>query len=172
MKHPKVKKPRRRHRLNIKKFAVIVLVLGCAATLIALAAKANQETAISKTDIKAGEDIEASQSAPDATKNAKQGAPDKTQKTDLTNPLKGRMIVVDAGHGGFDPGAIGINGTYESEINLAIAKYLETEFKSCGAKVIMTRNDDSGLGTTQDESLEERRQIIEQTVRILSSAYI
>lgn len=33
-----------------------------------------------------------------------------------------RCVVIDAGHGGFDPGKVGINGALEKDINLAIAK--------------------------------------------------
>ncbi len=54
-------------------------------------------------------------------------------------------IVVDAGHGGDDPGKIGINKVKEKDINLKIAKELEKLLKKEGIKVVMTRTDDSGL---------------------------
>lgn len=54
-------------------------------------------------------------------------------------------IVVDAGHGGDDPGKIGINKVKEKEINLKIAKELEKLLKKEGIKVVMTRTDDGGL---------------------------
>ena len=38
---------------------------------------------------------------------------------------KKKIVVVDAGHGGFDPGKVGINGAEEKDINLAIVKKLE-----------------------------------------------
>lgn len=61
--------------------------------------------------------------------------------------LKGKLIVIDAGHGSFkdynatqlDSGAVGPNNIKEKDINLAIAKYLQTELKNAGATVIMTR---------------------------------
>lgn len=62
------------------------------------------------------------------------------------NPLNGIKIAVDAGHGGSESGAIGCCGDQEKDINLAISKYLEQELKKRGAKVIMTRNDDSYVG--------------------------
>lgn len=54
-------------------------------------------------------------------------------------------IVVDAGHGGDDPGKIGITDVKEKDINLKIAKELEKLLKKEGIKVVMTRTDDGGL---------------------------
>ena len=54
-------------------------------------------------------------------------------------------VVVDAGHGGDDPGKIGTAGTLEKEINLAIAKRLEALLKQADVAVVMTRTDNNGL---------------------------
>lgn len=54
-------------------------------------------------------------------------------------------IVVDAGHGGIDPGKVGINGSYEKDINLAIARYLKEILEKKKCRVIMTRETDTGL---------------------------
>ena len=55
-----------------------------------------------------------------------------------------KIIVLDAGHGGHDPGAIGPHGTKEKDINLAIVLQLEKVFrKDKNYKVILTRNDDT-----------------------------
>ena len=54
-------------------------------------------------------------------------------------------VVVDAGHGGDDPGKIGTAGTLEKEINLAIAKRLEALLKQADVAVVMTRTDSNGL---------------------------
>ncbi|MGC8852733.1 MAG: N-acetylmuramoyl-L-alanine amidase, partial [Hydrogenobacter sp.] len=55
-----------------------------------------------------------------------------------------RTIVIDAGHGGHDPGAIGYRGIKEKDINLAIAKRLAEYLSQDGRfKVIMTRKDDT-----------------------------
>lgn len=60
-------------------------------------------------------------------------------------PLEGIRIAVDAGHGGKEICAIGGLGDSEKDINLAIAKELQSELKRRGAKVIMTRNSDIDL---------------------------
>lgn len=57
-------------------------------------------------------------------------------------PLNNIKIVVDAGHGGCEKGAIGCCGDCEKDINLAIAKNLQEELKSRGAHVHMTRDED------------------------------
>lgn len=54
-------------------------------------------------------------------------------------------VVVDAGHGGDDPGKIGINNAKEKDINLKIAKELKRLLEEEGVKVVMTRTDDDGL---------------------------
>ena len=65
-------------------------------------------------------------------------------------PLLGKVIVVDPGHGGRDPGTI--YGTiYEKDINLAIAKVLERILSEHGAIVYMVREDDSDLSSIYDQ---------------------
>jgi len=57
-----------------------------------------------------------------------------------------RLIVVDAGHGGKDPGAIGPGNVYEKDVTLALAKSLAAELrKRLGVKVLLTRSDDRFL---------------------------
>lgn len=52
------------------------------------------------------------------------------------------VIVVDPGHGGEDPGAVGPSGTKEKDINLKISKKLKDLLEDEGFKVILTRDDD------------------------------
>lgn len=54
-------------------------------------------------------------------------------------------VVIDAGHGGYDPGKIGINGALEKEINLQIAERVKTYLEASDIKVVMTREEDEGL---------------------------
>ena len=54
------------------------------------------------------------------------------------------VIVIDAGHGGEDPGALATTGAYESDCNLAIAVAMKTELESYeGVKVYLTRSEDA-----------------------------
>lgn len=67
----------------------------------------------------------------------------KEQKIFNTNkPLNKINIVIDAGHGGKELGAVGCCGNYEKEFNLKVSKYLAKELKLMGANVLMTRNYD------------------------------
>ncbi|HJO25493.1 MAG: N-acetylmuramoyl-L-alanine amidase [Myxococcota bacterium] len=66
-----------------------------------------------------------------------------------------RTVVVDAGHGGRDPGAIGISGIREKHVTLQVAKALGEELEERGFRVIYTRRDDRNL------SLEERTVVAE-----------
>ncbi len=52
------------------------------------------------------------------------------------------VVVIDPGHGGKDPGAIGVYGTQEKDITLAIAKKLKTLIEKLNVKVVMTREED------------------------------
>ena len=56
-----------------------------------------------------------------------------------------RTLVIDPGHGGIDSGAIGLDGTKESDINLAIALKLRAMAELYGMENIMTRQDDRTL---------------------------
>lgn len=55
-------------------------------------------------------------------------------------------IVIDAGHGGIDPGSIGYKTKIkESEVNLSVSLYLQKKLEEFGAKVTMTRTTNDGL---------------------------
>ena len=54
-------------------------------------------------------------------------------------------VVIDSGHGGNDPGKIGVDGSLEKEINLQIARRLKTYLEASDVTVVMTREDDRGL---------------------------
>ena len=56
-----------------------------------------------------------------------------------------KIILVDPGHGGADPGMIGVNGLEEKGINLSISLMLKEELETRGYTVIMTRDTDKGL---------------------------
>lgn len=54
------------------------------------------------------------------------------------------MIIVDAGHGGNDPGAVG-NGLQEKDLNLGAAEYMFKRLTDLGIPVVTTRNTDESL---------------------------
>ena len=54
-------------------------------------------------------------------------------------------VIIDAGHGGEDGGAIGVDGSYEKDINLCIAKKLADLLASRGITTVMTRSEDTLL---------------------------
>ena len=67
--------------------------------------------------------------------------------------LAGKRIVIDAGHGAHDPGAVGPNGVREKDINLATALKLQTELEKKGAIVTMTRSNDKFLQLSERTSI-------------------
>ena len=68
------------------------------------------------------------------------------------------IVVIDAGHGGKDPGCIGKNGTREKDIVLSVAKKLRAKLNDAGFKTYMTRNDDTYLKlATRAEIAEQRK---------------
>lgn len=63
----------------------------------------------------------------------------------LDGAIKNRVIVLDPGHGGPDPGAIGPNGTQEKTVTLDIAKRVKKLLEAQGAKVVMARSADTDV---------------------------
>lgn len=61
-------------------------------------------------------------------------------------------VLIDSGHGGIDPGKVGVNGAYEKDINLAISLYLKEELQQKGCEVVMTRETDTGLYSESDKN--------------------
>ncbi len=71
------------------------------------------------------------------------------KKANATEEVK-KVIVVDAGHGGNDPGKVSGNNVLEKDVNLQIATKLANELENAGYKVIMTRTEDNGLYKEDD----------------------
>ena len=82
-------------------------------------------------------------------------------------------VVIDAGHGGTDPGKVGVNDALEKDINLQIAKKLQEELESRGISVLMTREEDKGLydedaDNKQVQDLKRRVELINETAPVLA----
>lgn len=78
-----------------------------------------------------------------------------TQEPDTLPPDTGSekyCIVIDPGHGGIDPGMLGVNNTIEKEINLAVSYMLKEELESEGMEVVLTRTTDDGLYSESDSN--------------------
>lgn len=83
-------------------------------------------------------------------------------------PLQGKVIAIDSGHGGLDPGSL-YNDIYEKDITLSIGKYLEKYLSEMGATVIMTRTSDNDLSNgvknhRKKADFDERIKIINQNI--------
>lgn len=79
-----------------------------------------------------------------------------------------KTIVIDVGHGGEDPGKVGIGGVLEKDLNLQIAQKVRKRLEADGYRVVMTRETDVGLyeeGTANKKAqdLQNRCRIIEET---------
>lgn len=82
-------------------------------------------------------------------------------------------VVLDAGHGGDDPGKIGINGVLEKDINLQIVEKLKTYLEAQGIRVVLTRETEDGLydadaSNKKVQDMKRRIGIIEQTEPLLT----
>lgn len=71
--------------------------------------------------------------------------------------IRKRIIVIDPGHGGKDPGCIGRGGTKEKTIVLSIGQKLRNALKSAGFTVYMTRNDDTYLKLADRAAIAEKK---------------
>lgn len=77
-------------------------------------------------------------------------------------------VVIDAGHGGDDPGKIGVNQAEEKDINLAIANKLKKNLSHQGIRVVMTRENESGLYSSGSKN--KKREDMNKRVEIINSA--
>lgn len=92
---------------------------------------------------------------------------DFSKAVDASATQNENTLVIDAGHGGIDGGAIGADGSRESDINLAIALRLKAVSDFCGKSTVMTRIDDSrgsnALTYSEHDELVYRADIVNST---------
>lgn len=84
-----------------------------------------------------------------------------------------RCVVIDAGHGGDDPGKVGINGALEKDINLQIAQKVAAYLEMEGVRVVMTRTDgeglyDSGAQNKKVQDMKRRIALIEEASPVIT----
>lgn len=85
--------------------------------------------------------------------------------------ISNRVVAIDPGHGGVDPGAVSKSGLTEDRINLEIALKVKRLIEQSGGIAIMTREEDVGLYTDESttlnqkkvEDLQNRRELIEKS---------
>jgi N-acetylmuramoyl-L-alanine amidase len=141
---------KRKYRLNVKKFAATMSVLCLMIAGIVIAVYFINENS--------DKGVVAALDPPQRTVTA---GPKKSRDTsDTSEGLAGKSVVVDAGHGGFDPGTIGVSGSEEDELNLTVANYLKAELESRGADVTMTRSDENAIAETKQADMDKRGEII------------
>jgi len=81
-----------------------------------------------------------------------------------------KVIVVDAGHGLPDGGAVGMMGTIESELNIKIAKLLCEELTKKGYSVIMTREDENTIAQIEGSIGEKKKTDMNKRIDIINSS--
>lgn len=77
-------------------------------------------------------------------------------------------IVIDPGHGGRDPGKVGVNQALEKDINLAIALRLRDLLEQNDIKVILTRTEDVGLYSESDSN--KKRVDLNKRIEIINTS--
>jgi N-acetylmuramoyl-L-alanine amidase len=66
-------------------------------------------------------------------------------------------VIIDAGHGGYDGGAVGVDGTYEKQLNLEIAQKLDKILNCYGISTLMTRTDDNSIHSDGAVTIREQK---------------
>lgn len=73
---------------------------------------------------------------------------DKTESVSVGFPVKNaKTVIIDAGHGGMDGGAVSLTGSLEKDLNLEVAENLKSILEAAGYNVVMTRDGDFMLNS-------------------------
>ncbi|MEE1086305.1 MAG: N-acetylmuramoyl-L-alanine amidase [Schaedlerella sp.] len=74
---------------------------------------------------------------------------------EVVSGVKKIKIVIDSGHGGADPGKVGINQVLEKDINLKIAEKLKKMLEDESVEIVMTREGEGGLSDSKTEDMKK-----------------
>jgi N-acetylmuramoyl-L-alanine amidase len=85
------------------------------------------------------------------------------KKVAVMLPVDQKIIILDAGHGGWDPGKTGSLGKDEKNINLAVMGKLQQYLEQGGATVYITRATDEALGSKKKADMAERKKIANES---------
>ena len=80
-----------------------------------------------------------------------------------------KIVVIDAGHGGPDPGAVGKTKILEKDVTLAVAKRVQVFIRQGGGKPVMVRDEDKDLGNTSG-LLKRKREDLAQRIQLAADA--
>lgn len=92
------------------------------------------------------------------------------QSTNVFSDKLRERIIIDAGHGLPDGGAIGINGTIESTLNIKIAKKVQNELKKKGYTVIMTRRNEDSITEDGDTIAARKKSDMHKRLDIINNS--
>ena len=87
--------------------------------------------------------------------------------SNLTFPLLGKIIYLDAGHGGFDNGAT-VNNVHEKDLNLQIVYKLKETLTSAGATVLLTRKDDNDI--SNPNALYRKKSDFDNRIKLINNS--
>lgn len=73
------------------------------------------------------------------------------------SPVSGKTVILDAGHGGADGGAVGSNGITEAELNLQITLKVQKLLEQSGTTVILTRSDENAMYDLNSKTLRQKK---------------
>ncbi len=84
-----------------------------------------------------------------------------------------KCVVIDAGHGGSDPGKVGIDGTLEKDVNLQISLYIKQYLEANDVRVVLTRETDEGLydadaSNKKVQDMKRRIALIDETAPLVT----
>jgi len=138
-----------RHSICVMVFCIAALLASCTA---------ERSTQPGGEESSVGSDVDAAPGASPALPVADKAGPEpgaggSDRNSDLKVDRDWGTVLIDAGHGGDDKGAVGVSGAEEKDVTLAIARELSRALASRGLRVVETRTDDTFLSLERRTSL-------------------